>query len=104
MGLISSQPNSHEISSVYTEQQQSSYARVHLSANHEPQFLDIQLDVCIQLVANQHLSEFLTVELRSEAETVITLILLVPVAIVTHTSGGVLAATLVSGMRDRVLD
>lgn len=51
-----------------------------------------------------HLSVFLTVELGSEAETVIALILLVPVAIVTNASGGVFAATLGSGMRDRVLD
>lgn len=51
-----------------------------------------------------HLSVFLTVELGSEAETVIALIFLVPVAIVTNASGGVFAATLVSRMRDRVLD
>ena len=49
-------------------------------------------------------SLFLTIELGSEAESVITLILLVPVAIVTNASGGVLAAALVSGMRDRILD
>lgn len=54
--------------------------------------------------ANPHLPLFLTVELGSEAETVIALILLVPVAIVTNASGSVLAAALVSGMRDRVLD
>lgn len=47
---------------------------------------------------------FLTIELGSEAESIIALILLVPVAIVTHASGVVLAAALVSGMRDRVLD
>lgn len=51
-----------------------------------------------------YISAFLTVEFGSEAETVIALILLVPVAIVTNASGCVFAATLVSGMRDRVLD
>lgn len=56
------------------------------------------------MAANLHLSVFLTVELGSEAESIIALILLVPVAIVTNASRGVLAAALVSGMRDRVLD
>lgn len=49
-------------------------------------------------------SLFLTVELGGEAESVIALVLLVPVAIVTNAGGGVLAAALISGMRDRVLD
>lgn len=55
-------------------------------------------------MAPKYISAFLTVEFGSEAETVIALILLVPVAIVTNASGCVFAATLVSGMRDRVLD
>lgn len=46
----------------------------------------------------------LTVELGGEAEAVVALRLLVPVAIVTDTSGGVLAAALVPGMRDGILD
>lgn len=94
-----------------------------------PQTLDTQLDVCIlscdhedglqsvsdpeiQTCSSTHydgrqptsLSVFLTAELGSEAESIIALILLVPVAIVTNASGGVLAAALVSGMGDRVLD
>lgn len=55
-------------------------------------------------VASLHISLFLTIELGSEAKSVIALIFLMPVAIVTDTSGVVLAAALVSGMRDRVLD
>lgn len=47
---------------------------------------------------------FLTVELWSETESVVALVLLVPVAIVTHSGWGVLAAALVPGMRDGVLN
>lgn len=46
----------------------------------------------------------LTIEFGSEAETVVALALLVPVAIVTNTGGGIFASTLVPGMSDRVLD
>lgn len=53
---------------------------------------------------NLHSSLILTIELGRETKSVIALVLFMPVAIVTNTSGGVLAAALVSGMRDRVLD
>lgn len=51
-------------------------------------------------VTNPHI---LTIQLGSEAESVIALVLFVPVAIVTNTSGSVPATTLVSGMCYRVL-
>lgn len=51
-----------------------------------------------------HVSPSLTVELGSEAETIITLIFFVPIAIVSNTSWGVLTSALVPGMRDRVLN
>lgn len=46
----------------------------------------------------------LTIEFGSETEAVVALALLVPVAIVTDTGGGIFASTLVPGMSDRVLD
>lgn len=54
--------------------------------------------------ADLRISLVLTIQLGGETESIIALVLLVPVAIVTNTSGVVLAAALVAGMRDGVLD